>query len=53
MLERKTILVTGAASGVEHACAVLFAKLGAHLVLTDVESEKQDESRRLMGHSRG
>ena len=32
----KTILVTGAASGIGHACAAAFAEAGGTVILTDI-----------------
>lgn len=36
-LESKTVLVTGAGSGIGEACATLFAEHGANVVLTDID----------------
>lgn len=38
-LEGKTILITGAAGGIGRATAIECAKLGAHLILTDINEE--------------
>lgn len=40
LLEGKTILVTGAASGIGKAAAELFSREGARLLLSDVQGEK-------------
>lgn len=37
--EKKTILITGAASGIGRAAAVLFAKQGANVVCTDIDDK--------------
>lgn len=39
MLQGKTVLITGAASGIGAATAVAFAKAGAAIVLADVQAE--------------
>ncbi len=39
-LESKTVLVTGAASGIGKECALLMAQRGAELVLTDINQEQ-------------
>ena len=38
-LEGKTILITGAAGGIGRATAIECAKLGAYLILTDMNEE--------------
>ncbi len=43
-LEGKTILVTGAASGIGRATSVECAKLGANIVLTDINAEGLEET---------
>ncbi len=43
-LEGKTILVTGAASGIGRATSVECAKLGANVVLTDINAEGLEET---------
>lgn len=35
----KTALVTGGASGIGHACAILFAKMGANVLIADITEE--------------
>lgn len=39
-LDGKWVLVTGAASGIGHATALAFAEAGAHLVLSDLQTER-------------
>ena len=39
----KTVLITGAAVGIGRACAHMFAKNGAKVVLVDLNAEKLDE----------
>ena len=47
-LEGKVALITGAASGQGRAAAVLFAKEGASVVVTDVNAEGGEETARLV-----
>ena len=42
--EKKTILITGAASGIGRAAAVLFAKQGANVVCSDVDDKLGHET---------
>jgi NAD(P)-dependent dehydrogenase (short-subunit alcohol dehydrogenase family) len=49
LLEGKVSLVTGAASGIGRATALLFAEEGAMLVLADVDEEGGRETARLAG----
>ena len=39
-LDRKVVIVTGAAAGIGEASARLFAREGAHLVLVDIDAER-------------
>jgi 3-oxoacyl-[acyl-carrier protein] reductase len=39
----KTIIITGAASGIGAATALIFAREGANIVLADINKEKADE----------
>lgn len=50
-LEGKTILVTGASSGIGRATAIECAKMGARVVLTGRSVERLDETLRLMCES--
>ena len=45
----KVALVTGSASGIGRACAQLFAKEGASVVVSDVAVEGGEETVRLIG----
>lgn len=47
-LSEKTILVTGAAGGIGRATAIECSKLGAHLVLTDINEEGLSETLSLL-----
>ena len=40
----KTVIVTGAASGIGHACAKLLLELGSRVVAFDVQLEKMEKS---------
>lgn len=44
MLEGKTALITGGARGIGRAAALLFAKEGAHVVVSDMSSQAADET---------
>lgn len=48
-LEGKTILITGAAGGIGRATAIECAKLGAHLILTDINEEGLKATLDLLG----
>lgn len=48
MLEGKVALITGAASGIGRATAVLFGEQGASLVLADVDDHGGEETARLV-----
>jgi 3-oxoacyl-[acyl-carrier protein] reductase len=39
----KTIIITGAASGIDAATALIFAREGANIVLADINKDKADE----------
>jgi NAD(P)-dependent dehydrogenase (short-subunit alcohol dehydrogenase family) len=49
----KVTLVTGAASGIGRACALLFAEQGASVVVSDVAVEGGEETVRLIEEVRG
>jgi 3-oxoacyl-[acyl-carrier protein] reductase len=44
-LQNKVVLITGAGSGIGRATALLFAKEGAKVVVTDVDGSKAEETR--------
>jgi len=46
--EKKTILITGAASGIGRAAAILFAKQGANIVCSDVNDQLGHETLNLV-----
>jgi NAD(P)-dependent dehydrogenase (short-subunit alcohol dehydrogenase family) len=50
-LEEKTILITGAAGGIGRATAIECAKLGATLILTDINEEGLKATLELLEHS--
>ena len=39
-LQGRVVIVTGAAKGIDEACAYRFANEGAHVVLADVNSDR-------------
>ena len=47
-LKNKTILVTGASSGIGRQCAIDCSKMGAKVVLVARNQERLDETRSLM-----
>src|SRR5690349_15418029 len=51
-LQGKQAIITGAASGIGRASALLFAERGAKLVLTDLNTEGLEETASLMRASR-
>jgi len=46
-LQDKTILITGASSGIGRCCAITFAKAGANLILTGRNSERLAEVQKI------
>lgn len=48
-LKDKVAMITGAASGIGRAIALGFAKEGARLMLTDINEDQLEETRRLTG----
>jgi NAD(P)-dependent dehydrogenase (short-subunit alcohol dehydrogenase family) len=48
-LRDKSVLVTGAASGIGRASAVRFAEAGAHVIVTDVTDEEGEECATAIG----
>jgi NAD(P)-dependent dehydrogenase (short-subunit alcohol dehydrogenase family) len=50
-LEDQVAIVTGAASGIGRACAQLFAKEGAAVVVADIDAEKGREVVEAAGRS--
>lgn len=53
VLEGRTALLTGAASGIGRAAALVFAREGARLLLSDVDAEGLEESRALVQSAGG
>jgi NADP-dependent 3-hydroxy acid dehydrogenase YdfG len=49
MLQDKTILITGASSGIGAAAVKLFAEAGANLVITARRADRLDEVRSWCG----
>ncbi len=52
-LAEKSVIITGAASGIGRASAVLFAERGARLVLGDVDGKGLEETRELVRAASG
>lgn len=48
-LNQKTILITGASSGIGRQCAITFSKLGAKLILLGRYAEKLNETIQVLG----
>jgi NAD(P)-dependent dehydrogenase (short-subunit alcohol dehydrogenase family) len=53
LVEGKVTLVTGAASGIDRASALAFAREGAKVVVADVNAEGGEETARLIGAAGG
>lgn len=53
LLEGKTALVTGGASGIGRASALAFSREGANVVVADIDSEGGDETVRLVNERGG
>jgi 3(or 17)beta-hydroxysteroid dehydrogenase len=49
-LAGKVAFITGAASGIGRATAVLFAREGAQVVVADIAAEAGEETAQLAGH---
>lgn len=52
-LEDKTVIVTGAGSGIGRACALTFARTGARTVVADVQAESGNETVALIKENGG
>jgi NAD(P)-dependent dehydrogenase (short-subunit alcohol dehydrogenase family) len=52
-LDGKAAIVTGAASGIGRASAILFAREGARLVIVDRDEEGLSETANLIAHNKG
>src|SRR6476646_1092204 len=50
---KKTVVITGAGSGIGRATATCFAKAGADLVLADINFDAVTETIQLMGETKG
>ena len=50
---KKTVVITGAGSGIGRATALCFAHAGANLVLADINFEAASETIHLIGQSSG
>ena len=50
---KKTVVITGAGSGIGRATAGCFAKAGADLVLADINFEAATETIRWIGETKG
>lgn len=48
-LKDKTIIVTGAASGIGKACALAWMEVGANIVLTDINGSAVNELSEALG----
>lgn len=51
--ENKTVVITGAGSGIGRATAICFAKEGAHIVLADINAESAEETAALIKDETG
>lgn len=51
-LRDKVAIITGGASGIGRACAILFAREGARVVVADIDAEGGEETVRLIGEGR-
>src|SRR6185369_13224568 len=52
-LNGKVVIITGAATGIGRASAVLFAQAGARLILTDVRGDELAQTVRAVRHAGG
>jgi NAD(P)-dependent dehydrogenase (short-subunit alcohol dehydrogenase family) len=50
-LKQKTILITGASSGIGRQCAITFSKLGANLILLGRDESKLSETIKVLNNS--
>jgi NAD(P)-dependent dehydrogenase (short-subunit alcohol dehydrogenase family) len=51
--ENKTVVITGAGSGIGRACAIEFARAGANLVIADINLPGAEETVRLIPQGKG
>jgi NAD(P)-dependent dehydrogenase (short-subunit alcohol dehydrogenase family) len=52
-LEGKVALITGAATGIGRAAAILFAREGAKVVIADINAKDADETVQTIRNDRG
>jgi NAD(P)-dependent dehydrogenase (short-subunit alcohol dehydrogenase family) len=50
---KQTVIVTGGADGIGHACAALFAAEGASVVIADIDAEKGEPAARALASAGG
>lgn len=53
LLEGKSALITGAGGGIGRATAVMFAREGARIAVSDISREALEETARLIGDAGG
>jgi len=52
-MKNKVALITGAAAGIGRATAILFAKQGAKVVISDVDKKGLEETEKMIGEEGG